>query len=108
MMDYQTTQYYNSQTQQTTMTYREINMSIKGLLRKKMRVLRQSPSDTANFFDDYGLSKWEINLLLYNVEDHFNIRLRNGLEDEIHTINQLVNVIHNEKQRQVDSRVNLN
>lgn len=81
------------------MTYNEIHLGIKVLLDKKMRVYRQSPSYTANFYDDYGLSKWELNLLLYKVEDHFNIRLKNGLEDELATINQLVNVVHHEKQK---------
>lgn len=82
------------------MTYSEIHGKIQLILDKEMRVFNGSPSYTANFYDDFGLSIWELNLLLYNVEDHFNIRLERGLEERIYTINQLVTVIHNEKQKQ--------
>lgn len=81
------------------MTYSEIHGNIKMILDKKMRVWEKSPSYTANFYDDFGLSQWELNWLLYNVEDHFNIRLENGLEKKLSTINQLVTVIHGEKQK---------
>lgn len=82
------------------MTYSEIHGKIRSILDKEMRVFNGSPSYTANFYDDFGLSTWELNLLLYNVEDHFNIRLANGLEQQLYTVNQLVTVIHKEKQRQ--------
>ncbi|TVQ10598.1 MAG: hypothetical protein EA361_13865 [Bacteroidetes bacterium] len=82
------------------MTYSEIHGKIKLILDKDMRVFNGSPSYTANFHDDFGLSIWELNLLLYNVEDHFNIRLENGLEQQLSTVNQLVTVIHREKQKQ--------
>ncbi len=82
------------------MTYTEIHKNIRSLLSTKLRVNQKSPSYTANFYDDFGLAKWELNLLLYNVEDHFKIRLQNGLEDEIATINQLVAKVYDEKQKQ--------
>ncbi len=81
------------------MTYSEIHGKIKFILHKEMRVFRGSPSYTAHFYDDFGLSTWELNLLLYNVENHFNIRLENGLEEQLSTVNQLVTVIHKENQR---------
>lgn len=82
------------------MTYSEIHGKIQFILNKEMRVFNGSPSYTANFYDDFGLSIWELNLLLNNVEDHFNIRLEYGLEEQISTINQLVTVIHKERQKQ--------
>lgn len=82
------------------MTYSEIHKTIRSILSKKMRIHKDSPSYTANFYDDYGFSKWELNLLLINVEDQFNIRLENGLEERLSTVNQLVALIHTERQRQ--------
>jgi len=84
------------------MTHPEIYNGIRILLKDKLRVDRQSQSDTAHFLDDFGLARWELNLLLYNVEDHFNIRLRQGLEDELDTLNQLVAVIHKEKNKELE------
>ncbi len=84
------------------MTHPEIYNDIRILLKDKLRVDRQSQSDTAHFSDDFGLARWELNLLLYNVEDHFNIRLRQGLEDELDTINQLVALIHKEKKKELE------
>ena len=85
------------------MKHPEIYNRVRTLLKEKVRVDRQSLSSTANFFDDYGMAPWELNLLLINVEDHFNIRLKGGLEDELHTINQLVAVIHKEKQKETEA-----
>ncbi len=76
------------------MTYSEIHGKIRFILDKKMRVFRNSPSYTANFYDDFGLSKYELNWLLYNVEDHFDIRLENGLEERLSTVNELVAMVH--------------
>lgn len=87
------------------MTYSEIHSKIENILLKKMRVFRMSPSYTANFYDDFGLSQWELNWLLYNVEDQFNIRLEKGLEDRLNTINQLVTVVHTEQQRKYSAQV---
>ncbi len=84
------------------MTHPEIYHGIRTLLKDKLRVDRNSQSDTANFFDDFGLVQWELNLLLYNVEDHFNIRLKTGLEDELDTINQLVALIYKEKSKELE------
>lgn len=86
-----------------TMKHPEIYNRVRTLLKDKVRVDRQSLSSTANFYDDYGMARWELNLLLINVEDHFNIRLKHGLEDELHTINQLVAVIHKEKQKETEA-----
>lgn len=86
------------------MTYSEIHNKLNLILNQKMRVFNFSPSYTANFFDDFGLSTWELNWLLYNVEDHFDIRLENGLEERLSTVNQLVAVIHNEKRKQFPHR----
>ena len=68
-----------------------------------MRVNQQNPSYTANFYDDFGLATWELNLLLYNIEDQFNIRLENGLENKLNTVNQLVTVVYKEKARQLSN-----
>lgn len=76
------------------MTYSEIHGKIRFILDKKMKVFMKSPSYTANFYDDFGLSKYELNWLLYNVEDHFDIRLENGLEERLSTINELVAMVH--------------
>mgnify|MGYP006286992991 CR=1 FL=1 len=85
------------------MKHPEIYNRVRTLLKDKMRVEHQSLSSTANFYHDYGMARWELNLLLINVEDHFNIRLKHGLEDELHTINQLVAVIHKEKQKETEA-----
>lgn len=82
------------------MTYSEIHKKINLIIYKKMRVNNLPISYTANFFDDYGFSEWELNWLLINVEDQFNIRLKKGLERELSTINELVALIHSERQRQ--------
>ena len=87
------------------MTYSEIHSKIKKILANKMRVFRTSASYTANFYDDFGLSSWELNWLLYNVEDHFNITLEKGLENRISTINQLVSLIYAEQQRKYSGKV---
>jgi acyl carrier protein len=84
------------------MTHPEIYHGIRTLLKEKLRVEKNSPSDTANFIDDFGLARWELNLLLYNVEDHFNIRLEQGLEHELDTINQLAALIHKEKKKALE------
>jgi len=85
------------------MSYTEIYQDIRTLIFKKLKSFKDSASYTANFQDDFGLERWEVNLLLYNVEDHFNLRLKAGLENEVDTINQLVAVVHREKQRQKEA-----
>ncbi len=85
------------------MTYSEIHKTISHILNKKMRVFNNSSSYTANFYDDFGFSKWELNWLLINVEDQFNIRLEKGLEERIFTINQLVTLVHSEQQRRLSA-----
>lgn len=86
------------------MTYSEIHSKIKKILLNKMRVFKMSASYTANFYDDFGLSQWELNWLLYNVEDQFNIRLEKDLEKRLSTINELVAVIYSEQQRKYSGR----
>ena len=83
------------------MTYSEIHGKIRFILDKKMRVFSMSPSYTANFYDDFGLSKYELNWLLYNVEDHFGIRLENGLEERLSTVNELVSMVHKAQSRKL-------
>lgn len=51
---------------------------------------------TANFTSDLDFSNWEKNLLLYHVEQNFNISLRTGLEHEISNVQQLVHIVSNE------------
>jgi acyl carrier protein len=85
------------------MTHPEIYHGIRTLIKEKLRVDRNSQSDTAHFYDDFGLARWELNLLLYNVEDHFKIRLKTGLEYELDTINQLVALIHKEKSKELEA-----
>jgi acyl carrier protein len=82
------------------MSYNYIHRIIKMILFRKMRVYKDSPSYTANFYDDYGFSAWELKWLMIHVEDFFQIKLEKGLEDQISTINQLVAVVHNERTRQ--------
>jgi acyl carrier protein len=82
------------------MSYNYIHRIIKMILFRKMRIYKEAPSYTANFFDDYGFSPWELKWLLIHVEDYFNIRLEKGLEEKLFTVNQLVAVIHHEKSRQ--------
>ncbi len=76
------------------MTYHQIHRHIRMIINRKMNVREVSPVYTANFYDDFGLTQWELNLLIYNVENHFGITLDNDLEQNIHTINQLVDEVH--------------
>ncbi|MFW5707953.1 MAG: acyl carrier protein [Bacteroidota bacterium] len=87
------------------MTYSEIHRRIKNILDKEMRLFQISHSYTANFYDDLGMSLWELNLLLYKVENHFGIELENGLEEKLNTINQLVTLIHYEHHKKLAKAV---
>lgn len=79
------------------MTYSELHKQIQGIIQKKMKVRHHAPSYTANFSDDFYMSPWEINLLLYFVEDEFKIRLATGSETDLSSINQLVSLVHRHK-----------
>jgi len=76
------------------MNYNQIHRHIRMILYRKMNVSFVSRSYTANFYDDFGLTNMELNLLIYNVENHFGITLDNGLENNINTINQLVDEVY--------------
>lgn len=82
------------------MSYNEIHKRIQQILLRKMRIPQVSPVYTANFYDDFGLSQWELNWLLYHIEDQFKIDLENGLEEKLSTVNQLVAIVHKEQRRQ--------
>jgi len=41
----------------------------------------------------------ELNLLLYHIEQSFNIKLKDGLETEVSSLNQLVSYVSHEVNR---------
>lgn len=81
------------------MTYSDVHHQIEGIIYKKMKVRHTNKSYTANFNDDFKMVDWEVNLLLYFVEDQFDIRLQKGAEKEISSMNQLVSMVYKEKER---------
>ncbi|MFN3556905.1 MAG: hypothetical protein ACK4VN_13175 [Bacteroidales bacterium] len=78
------------------MTHSEVHSRIQGIIRKRMKVRHRCNSFTANFSCDYKMADWEVNLLLYFVEEQFRIRLSQGLEKQIRSMNQLVSLVYNE------------
>lgn len=83
------------------MTYSEIHKKIYLIIHQKMRVFQPSASFTAHFYDDFDFAAWELKLLLNKVEEYFSIQLDQGLDRNLTTINQLVDVIFLEKQKQI-------
>ncbi|HNS29186.1 MAG TPA: acyl carrier protein [Tenuifilaceae bacterium] len=54
---------------------------------------------TASLNNQLGLSPMELNLLLYHIEQSFNIKLKDGLETEVSSLNQLVSYVSHEVNR---------
>ena len=79
------------------MTYSYVHNQILSIMRNKMKVRYYTPSYTANFRDDYHMSPWEVNLLLYFIEDQFKIRLDSEAGKGLMSINQLVSLVHRHK-----------
>lgn len=50
----------------------------------------------ANLTSDLGLDAWDINQLIFLVENNFNIQLKNGIENDIVYLNQLVSMVYKE------------
>lgn len=76
------------------MTHSHIHKTINHILAKEMRGFHFSASLTASFELDFFLSRWEINWLLSKVEENFGIRLEQGMEENLSSMNQLVNIVY--------------
>lgn len=72
------------------MSINEIHYKILWILIFNFKVDNERNISTASFTNDLKLNSWEINMLLYYIEQALDIKLKNGLENEIDTINQLV------------------
>lgn len=79
------------------MTYSDIHKQIQHIIRTKMKVRYHATSYTANFTDDYFMSPWEVNLLLYFIEEQFNIQLDIKPDKRLSSINQLVSIVYRHK-----------
>ncbi len=51
----------------------------------------------ASLTKDLGLDEWDINLLLFIVENKFNVRFNPGVEKNISNLNQLASKVYNAK-----------
>ncbi len=83
------------------MTYSDVHRQIQSIIKTKMKVRHHAPSYTANFTDDYFMSPWEVNLLLYFVEDQFNIQLDTKPDMRLSSMNQLVSIVYRHKSESV-------
>ncbi|TVQ11915.1 MAG: hypothetical protein EA361_11925 [Bacteroidetes bacterium] len=79
------------------MTHSDVHKKIQSIIRTKMKVRHHASSYTANFTDDYFMSPWEVNLLLYFVEDQFNIQLDTKPDKQLFSMNQLVSIVYRHK-----------
>lgn len=79
------------------MTYSDVHQQIQRIIKTKMKVRYHAPSYTANFNDDYFMSPWEVNLLLYFVEDQFKIQLDTNPDKQLSSMNQLVSMVFRHK-----------
>lgn len=55
---------------------------------------------TANFYKDLGMDSSDINLLIYYVENKFQIQLQDGAEKRVKNMNQLVSMVYRAKAKQ--------
>ncbi|MFP4555753.1 MAG: hypothetical protein ACLFNU_02675 [Bacteroidales bacterium] len=69
---------------------------IAWLLRTNFSIPEQELSYYSNLRTDLLLNTNEINLLLYFIENHYNIQFKHGMEKEITRINQLVKLVSKE------------
>lgn len=53
----------------------------------------------AKLTSDLGLDAWDINQLIFLVENSFNIQLKNGIENDVVYLNQLVSFVYKEMHR---------
>lgn len=81
-----------------------IHYKIIWLLTFNFRVDNNLPISSASFREDLKLSRWEINLLLYYVEQTLGLQLNKGLDGEVDNVNQLVDLILNETMKSQSRR----
>ncbi|MFO8022916.1 MAG: hypothetical protein R6U65_10650 [Perlabentimonas sp.] len=79
---------------------------IAWLLRTNFSIPEQQLSFYSNLRTDLLLSTHEINLLLYLIENHYNIQFKYGLEEEITKLNQLVKLVSKELNIYVTTETN--
>jgi len=82
------------------MSQTDIYYKIKRILSFNFNVEDQGNIYTANLFNNLGLTRIEVNLLLYHVEQAFSINLKDGLEMEINSLSQLVTHVTQEMNNQ--------
>ena len=86
------------------MSANELNYKILWLLTYNFKVNNHLHLTTASFSKDLNFNQWDINLLLYYIEQNFNVTLKKGLENEVDNVHQLVsltlNEMHNKKLQQ--------
>jgi acyl carrier protein len=75
------------------MSINEIHYKILWILNYNFKVDNELNLSAASFTNDLKFNSWEINMLLYYIEQALDIKLKRGLETEIDTINQLVSQI---------------
>jgi acyl carrier protein len=83
----------------TNMSQTDIYYRIRRILSFNFNVEDHGNLYTASLNNQLGLSPMELNLLLYHIEQSFNIKLKDGLETEVSSLNQLVSYVSHEVNR---------
>jgi acyl carrier protein len=78
----------------------DIYYKIRRILSFNFGIDDQGNLYNANLYNNLGLNRWEVNLLLYHIEHAFNIKLKEDLETEVNSLNQLVMYVSSEINRQ--------
>jgi acyl carrier protein len=82
------------------MSQTDIYYKIRRILSFNFGIDDQGNLFNANLYNNLGLNTWEVNLLLYHIEQTFSIKLREDLELEVFSLNQLVKHVSGEISRQ--------
>ena len=81
----------------TTMSHTDIYNRIRWILMSNFALKEPTDHYKANLTKDLGLDDWDINLLVFLVENKFNVRFNAGVEKDFTSLNQLASLVHKAK-----------